>query len=183
MQLSTMQPTATVSPTRWRVTSLADRGDGADDLVAGDVRVAVPPQSLRAVCRSRMADAGVGDLDRDIVGAKGAALELHRPKRLVGRVGAPAFGGGRSVGGLEACSRVLRSWPSSSLLSCSFQYAPGLNKVRAVDHLAVDRKHACVGMCLERGDDCLGVRTSSADGREGGVDHRRPGPGGWRACR
>ena len=30
----------------------ADGGDGADDLVAGDVRIDVPPQSLRAVWRS-----------------------------------------------------------------------------------------------------------------------------------
>src|SRR4051812_19025292 len=45
----------------------------------------------------------------------------------------------------------------SDLLSCSFQYALRLHKVRAVDHFAADRQHPCVGMCLECGDDFFGA--------------------------
>jgi hypothetical protein len=39
-----------------------------------------------------VADAGVGDLDGDVVGAQVAAFELHRAERLVGRIGAPSGG-------------------------------------------------------------------------------------------
>ena len=40
-----------------------------------------------------MANAGVGDLDRDIVGPEVAPFEVHRPERLVGGVGAPSLAG------------------------------------------------------------------------------------------
>jgi len=74
---------------------VADRGDGADDLVAGDDRVARPAPVVAAGVEIAVADAGVSDLDRNVVGPKIAALELHRLQRLVGGVGAPATGLGR----------------------------------------------------------------------------------------
>jgi hypothetical protein len=45
----------------------------------------------------------------------------------------------------------------SCLLSNSFQYAPGLHEVRAVDHTAADAEHSRVGVRLERGDHRFGV--------------------------
>ena len=42
----------------------------------------------------------------------------------------------------------------------------------AVDHSATDRKDACVGMCLERGDDFLGVAKLVPRRRECLVDDR-----------
>ena len=92
MQLSTMQPTATVSPTLCAVTSPPTVGDGADDLMAGDDRIARAAPVVAAGVEIAVADAGVGDLDRDIVGAQVAALEFHHLERLVGGVGAPSLG-------------------------------------------------------------------------------------------
>src|SRR6059058_208148 len=56
------------------------------------------------------------------------------------------------------------------LLSCSFQYAPRLHEVRAVDHFAADRQHSCVGMCLECGDDFFGVAQVLGRRSESGID-------------
>ena len=86
-----------------------DRRDCADDLMAGDHRVARAAPVVAAGVQVGMTDAGVGDLDGDIVGTKGAALELHGSERLVGRIGSPTLGEGWSVrvfgNGAGFCSR------------------------------------------------------------------------------
>src|SRR4051795_5473894 len=66
----------------------------------------------------------------------------------------------------------------SDLLSCSFQYAPRLHEMRAVDHFAADRQHPCVGMCLECGDDFFGVVHVIGGGGGGGGVGGDPGSGG-----
>jgi citrate lyase beta subunit len=58
---------------------VADCGDGTDDLVARDDRIAGAAPVVAAGMMVAMADAGVSDLDRYVVGAERAALELHRP--------------------------------------------------------------------------------------------------------
>src|SRR5438270_13465710 len=60
----------------------------------------------------------------------------------------------------------------SDLLSCSFQYAPRLHEMRAVDHFAADRQHPCVGMCLECGDDFFGVAHIRGGWSERDIDDR-----------
>ena len=55
----------------------ANFGDGTDDLMAGDDRIAGAAPIVAAGMQIRMADASVADLDRNIVGAQVAALELH----------------------------------------------------------------------------------------------------------
>src|SRR5690348_13453537 len=52
----------------------------------------------------------------------------------------------------------------------SFEYASCLQQVRTIDHPAVDRKDASVGMCLERGDDFFGVPDLVLGRGEGRVD-------------
>src|SRR5436305_14222861 len=59
-----------------------------------------------------------------------------------------------------------------SLLSSAFQCSSGLYQVRAVDHLAADGQHACVGMCRERGDDLFGMANVLRRRCESGVDDR-----------
>src|SRR5205085_5702222 len=71
---------------------VADRGDRADDLVTRDARVDRALPVVAAGMEVAVANAGVGDLDRDIVWPERAALEVHRAERLVGRIGAPALG-------------------------------------------------------------------------------------------
>ena len=70
---------------------VADRGDRADDLVTRDARVDRALPVVAAGMEVAVANAGVGDLDRDIVWPERAALEVHRAERLVGRIGAPAL--------------------------------------------------------------------------------------------
>ena len=43
--------------------------------------------------------------------------------------------------------------------------------MRAIDHFAADGKHASVGLCLECGNDGLGMAYLVPRRREGGVDH------------
>ena len=71
----TMQPTPTRSPTWWRVTSGADLGDDTDDLVARHDRERLgTPVAVDGVDVG-VADAGVLDLDEDVVGPDVAALD------------------------------------------------------------------------------------------------------------
>src|SRR3954447_22306998 len=72
---------------------------------------------------------------------------------------------------------IVLAWGSavvamSFLLSSSFQYAPGLHKMRAIDHFAADGQHARVGMCLERGDNRFGVADFVRRRRESEIDDR-----------
>ena len=78
----------------------------------------------------------------------------------------------RSLSSASSVGPIRASKPSGNrmhgfghllLLPCRpLENAPGLHKMRTVDHFAADRKHAGVGMCLERGDDLFGVATSSS---------------------
>src|SRR6478735_7546094 len=71
---------------------VADSGDGADDLVARDVGVGGPAPIIARGVEVGMADAGVGNLDGDVVGPQVAPLEGHWLQRLIRRVGAPTLG-------------------------------------------------------------------------------------------
>ena len=90
-----------------------------------------------------MADAGVGDLDRDVVGAQVAALELHQLQRLVGGVGAPSLG----CGSASSCLLVVQRARDEDRLR--------LDEMGAVDHSTIHRQHASVRLGRERGDDRL----------------------------
>src|SRR6476661_4034933 len=57
-------------------------------------------------------------------------------------------------------------------LSGTFQYAPGLHKMRPVHHFSVDRQHASGGLGLERGDHGLRLTHFIGRRREGGIDDR-----------
>ena len=153
---------------------IADRRDGADDLVARDDRVARAAPVVAAGVQVAVADAGVGDLDGDIVGPERAAFEFHRPQRLVGRVRAPALGDGRSVCLACPVRFCRRRHDQPPILICS-KMRLRLHEVRAIDHFAADGQHARVGLCLERGDNRLRMGDVVGRRREGGIDHRHLG--------
>src|SRR6185503_20818535 len=77
------------------------RGDGADDLVARNDRVAAVMPVVAALVQVGMADASVSDLDRDIVRPKRAAFDRHRLEGLVGGFGAPGLRGPWSACGFS----------------------------------------------------------------------------------
>ena len=93
-----MQPTPTRSPTRWRGDLGPDLGDDADDLVAGDhgegLRAPVAVDGVDV----GVADAGVLDLDEDVVRADGPALDGG------GGQGPAGGGGGVGVDAHGSCS-------------------------------------------------------------------------------
>src|SRR3954452_25174530 len=73
----------------------SDRSHFSNDLVPGDDRVDRSTPIVAALMQVGMADASVGDPDRNVVAAYRAPLDLHGLQRLVGRIGAPGFGDGR----------------------------------------------------------------------------------------
>ena len=98
-----MQPTPTRSPTWWRGDLGADLGDDADDLVAGHDRERLgAPVAVDGVDVG-VADAGVLDLDEDVVGSDVAALDGGGGQRLAGG------GGGVGVDAHGRCSFVCGS--------------------------------------------------------------------------
>ena len=79
-----MQPTPTVSPTLNVVTARADRGDPADDLVAGHQRIEAHPPLVADGVQVGVADAAKQDVDLHIRRAGVAALEGERLERSPG---------------------------------------------------------------------------------------------------
>jgi hypothetical protein len=69
-----------------------DGGHHADDLMSRDRGHARIAPVAAAVVEVGMTDAGVGDADRDIVGAKITALKADRLKSLARGGGSPAEG-------------------------------------------------------------------------------------------
>src|SRR6476661_4228585 len=67
-----------------------DGGDNADDLMPRDSGRAHLAPVAPAMVEVAVADAGVGDADRNVVGAQVAAFEADRFQRLAGGAGAPA---------------------------------------------------------------------------------------------
>ena len=87
----------------------ADRPNDADDFVAGNLGVALRPPIPPFLVNVGMADAGVLDLDEDVVVPHRPALELERLQlsRIVERGSAP--NGGRKRGTLHFDSGFARS--------------------------------------------------------------------------
>ena len=160
---------------------VADCSHRADDLMAGNDRIARSSPVVAAGVEVAVADPRVSDLDGDIVRAQGAAFELHGTKRLIRRVRAPTLRGGRS--GARLCgwfndrrhfhSPIVRR--SSTRLACT-------KCGRSTILPPTDRTPAS-GSCLECGDDFLRMPDFVVGRRERGVDDRRLAPGGWRVCR
>ena len=152
----------------------ADRGDLADDLVARDDRVAGAVPVVAAVWRSRVADAGVGDADGDIVGAerRGArspsAAAAGRGRRCPSPWPSSAIRFARS-----SCPGSVQSslpWDSPVAARCRTRRAwrrCGRSTIRP----PTDSTPA-LGSASNAATIASAWAMSSADGREGGVDHR-----------
>ena len=149
---------------------VADRGDRADDLVAGDHRVARAAPVVAAGVQVAVADAGVGDLDGDSsgrsarrsnsIGRSGwSGASVPQPLAVVGPARVPnvvvGFGSRRHV----------------SLLSRSVQYPSCLHEMRPVDHPAADRQTPASGSASNACDYSRGVRDFLGRRGEGGIDH------------
>ncbi len=70
-----------------------DRGDFADDLVAGHKRVNGNAPFVARLVDVGVANAAVENLDRHVVGTRAAAFEFHRGEGRGGRLGGIADGG------------------------------------------------------------------------------------------
>ena len=82
---------------------IANGGHMTDDLMAGNAGIEGAVPFGTDLVQVRMADAAIGDIDRDIMRTDGAAFDVEGFERLVGGVGAIGFGGHGDVPLLEVC--------------------------------------------------------------------------------
>jgi hypothetical protein len=103
----------------------AGAGHHADDLMTGDHRIDAHAPIVVRHMQVGMANSAVSDLDRDVFGPKPASLDRHRFDWRLGVRDSICLRLSGPGGGL--CGRRLHRRRHKNLLSCSFQYAPGLH--------------------------------------------------------